>query len=604
MKTKRQLLSLLMVLSVLISGLLPNITAYASGISTPGSIGKSNATLTSGELIMSVTVPSSVLIHVDAEGTVTTPDRIPIVNNSVAPVFVHSLAVTTNNGWALDPITTNYTNHKVNLKNYWLSFNGLDPSTQPIALATQINGGGGEFNLLLSADVSPQKTAINVLNIGEIVITMDWDKADDAQEPELPPEAGFTVSDVYYVGDDIGIKLIPTVTGDLDAKVVSKISGETVKTSTWRVDTLVGDTFYIPLDASFDKSIAYDVIVTLTGDDGKTYGPVMTVLSAEENNSETAPYTAPYTVNSVVHDNLIMDEIIINITVNKPSQGFVTVVPTGTDPTTGPSQNYSLNMFDLGTMRESIKIYSANYDSYVDNDVYITKDFDDFTDAIKVYLPARGTNTGGTGSGEHIPDGYELATDDDFSGDTDGAFMYIGSKIKVVIPHVIKGVPVTKYTEMFKYSNAQVTGVFSDNPNITDVSYMFETHSVSELVLSLDTRNVVNYQGMFKDVSITDLDISPFDTSKATNMQEMFMQASIGNLDLSHFNTSNLTTVDLMFVYANIQTVDLSSFVFSGGEMSWWNVFDYASIDNVYVGSQADKDYLSGRVSGIDVVIK
>ena len=131
----KKLLSLLLVLSVVLAGLLPSTAVYASDVNTPGSA-KSNAVLNSDGLIMDVTVPTNVLIYVDEHGEVTTPDYLPIINNSVAPVFVHSLSVTTENGWTLDPTNTDYTNFKVNQKNYWIAFNGLDPSIGPIALAT------------------------------------------------------------------------------------------------------------------------------------------------------------------------------------------------------------------------------------------------------------------------------------------------------------------------------------------------------------------------------------------------------------------------------------------------------------------------------------
>ena len=93
----KKLLSLLLVLSVVLAGLLPSTAVYASEVNTPGSA-KSNAVLNSDGLIMDVTVPTNVLIYVDEHGEVTTPDYLPIINNSIAPVFVHSLTVTTENG--------------------------------------------------------------------------------------------------------------------------------------------------------------------------------------------------------------------------------------------------------------------------------------------------------------------------------------------------------------------------------------------------------------------------------------------------------------------------------------------------------------------------
>ena len=172
-------LSLMLVLSVVITGLIPTTAVFASEITDPGSA-KSNAVLNSDGLIMDVTVPTNVLIYVDENGEVTTPDYLPIINNSIAPVFVHSLTVTPKNGWTLDPTNTDYTNFKTNRKNYWLAFNGLDPSIGPIALATPING-SDSLNLVLSADVAPQRTAISGLNIGEIVITLDWDAVEGGE---------------------------------------------------------------------------------------------------------------------------------------------------------------------------------------------------------------------------------------------------------------------------------------------------------------------------------------------------------------------------------------------------------------------------------------
>src|SRR5690606_2116372 len=142
-------------------------------------------------------------------------------------VFVHSLTVTPQNGWTLDPTNTDYTNFKVNQKNYWIAFNGLDPSIGPIALATPING-SDSLNLVLSADVAPQKTAINSLNIGEILITFDWDAAEGAQEPVIPPDTGsFTVGDVYHeyadgYGDFVFIPLLTGGVGDYRVIIVAE----------------------------------------------------------------------------------------------------------------------------------------------------------------------------------------------------------------------------------------------------------------------------------------------------------------------------------------------------------------------------------------------
>ena len=75
---------------------------------------------------------------------------------------------------------------------------------------------------------------------------------------------------------------------------------------------------------------------------------------------------------------------------------------------------------------------------------------------------------------EGIPSYYVMAQDSDFSGTANGSFKYIGSHEYVIIPHVIKGVNVTSYKEMF-YNNAStiLKGVASDNLNVTNMESMF-----------------------------------------------------------------------------------------------------------------------------------
>lgn len=449
-KIRTKFLSLMLVLSVVITGLIPTTAVFASEITDPGSA-KSNAVLNSDGLIMDVTVPTNVLIYVDENGEVTTPDYLPIINNSVAPVFVHSLTVTPKNGWTLDPIATDYTNFKTNRKNYWLAFNGLDPSSEPIALATPING-SDSLNLVLSADVAPQRTATTALNVGEIVITIDWDAAEGAQEGNQEQE--FSI-------------------------------------------------------------------------DGATY---------------TAPRT--YVVNF-----------------NAPEAGLYFVAATlPNDP--APEDPYSaqimqfVSVFTAGTQEKTV-LFDAASEEMKDADIYIWRmnDEGDIIGPLKTTVREEGTGGNDEGTGddyEHegvIPEGYILATNADFSGTRDGEFRYIGSNPYVVVPHVIKGVPVTSYYYMFE--GTDVKGVASDNPNITDMSYMFANSTSETLDLAnLDTSSVDNMSGMFNFTSAKNLDLSNFDTRNVTNMSNMFYGYSDANLDLSGFDTSNVTDMSWMFAYS------------------------------------------------------
>ena len=116
---------------------------------------------------------------------------------------------------------------------------------------------------------------------------------------------------------------------------------------------------------------------------------------------------------------------------------------------------------------------------------------------------------------------YVMASDDDFSGERNGEFRYIGTDEYVEIPHVIKGVNVTSYQRMFE--NTSVKGVKSTNPNVIDMSYMF------------------------KGSQATILDLSSFNTENVTDMRCMFYNSQATILDLSSFNTENVIDMSWMF---------------------------------------------------------
>lgn len=124
---------------------------------------------------------------------------------------------------------------------------------------------------------------------------------------------------------------------------------------------------------------------------------------------------------------------------------------------------------------------------------------------------------------KEIPDYYVLATDADFTKDTNGNWRYTGPGEYVIIPHEIQGVPVTSYAFMFSgytgygVTSSLVKGVVSTNPNVTDMDAMFFGSKATTLDLSnFDTANVTNMKSMFINSQATSLDLSNFDTSNAT----------------------------------------------------------------------------------------
>ena len=206
-----------------------------------------------------------------------------------------------------------------------------------------------------------------------------------------------------------------------------------------------------------------------------------------------------------------------------------------------------------------------------------------------------------------IPEGYVLATDDDFSGTTNGSFRYIGSDLKIVVPNRIKGVAVTRYDSMF--SGSSVIGVVSYNKNVTSMYYMFYNSKATTLDLSsFDTSNVTDMRGMFDSSKATTLDLSSFDTSNVTNMGSMFYNSSATTLDLSSFDTSNVTNMSYMFYgCSSLTSLDLSTFDTSK-VTNMGNMFNGSySITTAYARTQEDADKLntsSNKPSNVIFIVK
>ncbi|HZJ99533.1 MAG TPA: BspA family leucine-rich repeat surface protein, partial [Tissierellaceae bacterium] len=207
-----------------------------------------------------------------------------------------------------------------------------------------------------------------------------------------------------------------------------------------------------------------------------------------------------------------------------------------------------------------------------------------------------------------IPDYYVMATDDDFSGTTNGEFKYVGAGEYITIPHIIKGVNVTSYKSMFQSNTSTVLkGVASDNPSVTNMSYMFTSSAATSLDLSsFDTSNVTTMGGMFWVSAATSLDLSNFDTSKVTDMESMFYNSAATSLDLSGFDTSNVTNMLYMFMGSAATSLDLSGFDTSNVADMLYMFYGSAATTG-YARTKADADRFNeteGKPAGLIFVVK
>ncbi len=232
---------------------------------------------------------------------------------------------------------------------------------------------------------------------------------------------------------------------------------------------------------------------------------------------------------------------------------------------------------------------------------------------------------------------YVLAKDDDFDGDANGEFRYIGNDEYVKIPHKIKGVDVTSYEKMFSDSNgaetSNVKGVKSTNKNVTNMSYMFQGSKAKSIDLSsLDTSGVKDMLGMFSgseafdlDLSLfntsnvedmsymfigshaKELDLSTFDTSSVKDMLGMFSSSQAIDLDLSSFNTSNVTDMSYMFQDSEAKSIDLSSFntsnVTNMSEMFSYIKVTSLNLDSFDTSNVTDMSYMfqGSKAKSIDL---
>lgn len=606
-------LSLMLVLSVVLAGLLPSTAVYASEVNTPGSA-KSNAVLNSDGLIMDVTVPTNVLIYVDEHGEVTTPDYLPIINNSVAPVFVHSLSVTPKNGWTLDPTNTDYTNFKVNQKNYWIAFNGLDPSNGTIALATPING-SDSLNLVLSADVAPQRTAVSGLNIGEIVITFDWDAAEGAQEGTGGGNQGIgKMPDHYVVAEDsdwegeadgefhyIGSNPYVAVPHEIKGIPVTSYEGMFKDT---HVKGVYSDNPNITTTkAMFHGTAIEEVLLEISNvtDMSQMFAQVevdeldLTKLNTSKvknfqhmfwdakvpkldlsNFDTSSAEILSYMFMQTVTNELDLSSFDIPETANTDHMFGLTPVTKGYAKTQEDADRLNSTSGKPEYLIFTVKGAGDDNDS----------DYSDYDDPD--FNP------------DDYPEGYEMSKNSDWVLLHVWQPMYIGNDDYPIIPETINGVELTGLNMAFGQGwHHPIKGVYVDNPNIETANSMFEDLDSPTLDLQyINLPNLRSAQDMFNNTKAETLDLSNWDVSNLHSAQRMFKDSAATNIVLSGLNFESLNQAEEMFAGVNVGTLTLKGLTFSANEM-----FKGATIDVLDL-SEFKFQFPDGSIHTMDSIFK
>lgn len=172
-KRIKQVLSLLLAVAVL------TVCVPAGMAANDQTSGTVPVTITASAPTFSVTVPTTLPIHMDAYGGITCGD-ITITNNSSGPVLVEDTQIASLNGWTLvDYATTTFTDankgqHRVALqlsRRNGLTAAGADTGEDFIPA-------GGRQTISASAKIPYQGVDVVNTNIAQIVFVLGWHKAD------------------------------------------------------------------------------------------------------------------------------------------------------------------------------------------------------------------------------------------------------------------------------------------------------------------------------------------------------------------------------------------------------------------------------------------
>ena len=172
-------------LKKLLSGILAITTlastipsTLAANIDTDGGNSKVPAKVTAEAAHFSVTVPTTLPITVQADGTVLTADNTKIVNNSMGPVSVTKIAVEGQNGWEIVDFTSDLTS-QMNQKKFGLQLisNNVQPDgTCGLVGFNVIPGNSGSLDLPYDANIAVQTSAIEKQPIANVTFTVGWDE--------------------------------------------------------------------------------------------------------------------------------------------------------------------------------------------------------------------------------------------------------------------------------------------------------------------------------------------------------------------------------------------------------------------------------------------
>ena len=157
-------------------------------VSTSGGTGETVVALTADAAIFSVTVPTQISFHIKADGTVTAPTDVKLINNSAAAVKVTKIDVQ-EDAWKLASFATDMAKEPVNAKKLALQLTAGEDTVATTkdgdqtlahnAAAWTMEAKGHEgatLQLTCAANASAVSNGFETaVNAASIVFTIGWD---------------------------------------------------------------------------------------------------------------------------------------------------------------------------------------------------------------------------------------------------------------------------------------------------------------------------------------------------------------------------------------------------------------------------------------------
>lgn len=184
MKNLKKFCSALLVAALVLALSVSAFAADTQTVTSSGGSATTTVTLTADAAIFNVTVPTAIAIKVNADGSVTCPSDVKIINNSTAAVVVSSIEMRKGT-WSLVPFTTDMSVERVdaNKLGFSMTAGGNTAKTTSSSDSQTLTHTASNWTIQKSANLPIQCSAVasavsratsSSSTAASIVFTLTW----------------------------------------------------------------------------------------------------------------------------------------------------------------------------------------------------------------------------------------------------------------------------------------------------------------------------------------------------------------------------------------------------------------------------------------------